>query len=188
MDVSVKTFEQLALEDGDARWELDRGVLRQKPDMSMQHNRAMFELGFQIRSQVLTDVFSVRVNGSHLALGGDSFYIPDVCVVPVELEREFEGAADRLETYALPLPFVAEVWSPSTGSYDVTTKLQRYQLRGDAEIWLVHPFEYTVRAWIRRENTGYEERQYRDGSISLIAVPDVQIDIDALFRPGRHQR
>jgi hypothetical protein len=33
---------------------------------------------------------------------------------------------------------VVEVWSRSTGAYDVETKLQGYREHGDAEI-LVHP-------------------------------------------------
>src|SRR5579884_1874539 len=161
MVVSVKTFEQVALEDGDAQWELDRGVLRRKPDMTMQHNRTMSELGFQVRAQIDPAVWSVRVNAGHISLGDDSYYVPDVSVISVELEAQFEGVSNRLETYAAALPFVAEVWSPSTGGYDVNTKLRRYQERGDAEIWLVHPFERTVRAWIRRPDGGYDERGYR---------------------------
>ncbi|MEP6871059.1 MAG: hypothetical protein ABI939_04320 [Anaerolineaceae bacterium] len=33
-----------------------------------------------------------------------------------------------------PLPFVAEVWLPSTGEYDVDEKFPQYQRRGDLEI------------------------------------------------------
>jgi Uma2 family endonuclease len=185
MVVSARTFEQLVLEDGDAQWELDRGLLRQKPGMSMAHNRTMFELGFLVRSQVDPARYGVRVDSGHLLLGDDLYYVPDVCVVPAEMEAQFEGIANRIEAYAAPLPFVAEVWSPSTGSYDVNTKVKRYQERGDAEIWLVNPFERTVRAWIRRLDGGYDETSYSSGLVPLAVVPGVTIDLDALFRAGR---
>jgi Uma2 family endonuclease len=185
MVVSVRTFEQLVVEDGDAQWELDHGLLRQKPGMSMAHNRTMFELGFQVRSQIDPARFSVRVDSGHLVLGDDLYYVPDVCVVPAELEAEFEGVTDRFEAYAAPLPFIAEVWSPSAASCDVSTKLKRYQKRGDAEVWLVNPFERTVRAWIRRPDGGYNETSYSSDSVALAAIPGVTIDLDSLFRAGR---
>jgi Uma2 family endonuclease len=46
---------------------------------------------------------------------------------------------DELELYVEPLPLVVEVWSPSTGQYDVDEKLPEYQRRGDLEIWRFHP-------------------------------------------------
>jgi Uma2 family endonuclease len=55
----------------------------------------------------------------------------------------------ELEIYDEPLPLVAEVWSPSTGGYDVLAKLPEYRRRGDTEIWLLHPYERTLTAWRR---------------------------------------
>ena len=46
-----------------------------------------------------------------------------------------------LEVYEGPLPLVVEVWSASTGNYDVESKLLEYQRRGDLEIWRLHPYE-----------------------------------------------
>jgi Uma2 family endonuclease len=55
-----------------------------------------------------------------------------------------------LEYYEQPLPLVVEVWSPSTGEYDIDSKLPEYQARGDKEIWRLHPYERTVRSWQRQ--------------------------------------
>jgi len=38
MVVTAKTFEQVALEDPDGRWELDHGCLRRKPQMTLDHD------------------------------------------------------------------------------------------------------------------------------------------------------
>jgi Uma2 family endonuclease len=184
MVISAKTFEQVALDDGDARWELDRGVLRRKPDMSMEHNRASMELGFQIRAQITRSEYGVRVNAGHLAHARDSYYIPDVCVIPAALEARLKGSGGLLKSYAEPLPFVAEVWSPSTGAYDVDTKVALYRERGDTEIWLLHPYDRTVRAWLRGSDGAYAERRYAGGRVRLSAIPGVPIDLDAVFEPS----
>ena len=79
------------------------------------------------------------------------------------------------------MPLVVEVWSPSTGDYDVMTKLQQYQFRGDAEIWLVHPYDRTLTAWRRRPDGSYSETLYREGSIEPVALPGVCIELASLF-------
>jgi Uma2 family endonuclease len=68
---------------------------------------------------------------------------------------------DVLEVYGDPLPLAAEVWSRSTGDYDVNEKLAVYKQRGDLEIWLIHPYERTLTSWsrnpvgtMRRRSTG----------------------------------
>ena len=47
------------------------------------------------------------------------------------------GTGGYLEAYADPLPLVVEVWSRSTGDYDIEVKLQEYQRRsgGDWRTW-----------------------------------------------------
>jgi Uma2 family endonuclease len=86
-----------------------------------------------------------------------------------------------LAIIADPLPLVVEVWSPSTGGYDVDAKLPIYQQRGDLEIWRIHPFERTVTAWRRQANGSYTETIYREGILAPVALPGVSITLDELF-------
>lgn len=86
-----------------------------------------------------------------------------------------------LEVYEGPLPLVVEVWSPSTGEYDVDTKLPEYQRRGDLEIWRLHPFDRTLIAWRRQPDGSYSESQYTGGTVRPVALPGVAIDLDTLF-------
>ena len=79
------------------------------------------------------------------------------------------------------MPLVVEVWSPSTGDYDVETKLQEYQRRGDLEIWRIHPYEQTLTAWRRQPDGSYTETLYRGGRVQPVALPNVTIDLDDLF-------
>jgi len=124
----------------------------------------------------------VYMNAPRLRIPSGSFYIPDITVVPRALFRQRrQRRRGRLEVYEEPMPLVVEVWSPSTGDYDVQTKLQQYQQRGDAEIWLVHPYDRTLTAWRRQPNGGYSETLYREGSIEPMALPGVRIELAALF-------
>lgn len=43
-------------------------------------------------------------------------------MIPSELLQAHRGSYE-LEVYDTPLPLVVEVWSPSTGSYDVDAKV-----------------------------------------------------------------
>lgn len=180
MSVSTKTYEQLALEEPSEKWELFHGRLRKKPPMTMEHYDMAFELAYAIRSQLDHREYHVRCDQSRVA-AGNSYVIPDVFVVPAALASRFRGARDILESYPEPLPFVAEVWSPSTGEYDVSGKLAAYQERGDAEIWLLHPFDHSLDAWRRTSDGSYQAIRHIGGSVVLAALPGVTIDLDGLF-------
>jgi Uma2 family endonuclease len=178
--MTEQTFEQLALDHPDEKWELYCGELRQKPGMSYDHNRVGYWLSVQIATQVDRRQFDVRFNAGYVRRPTESYFIPDVIVVPLELTESLRGSRG-LEFYNAPLPFVVEVWSPSTGDYDIEIKLAEYKRRGDLEIWRVHPYERTVTAWRRQPDGNYAETLYTGGTIQLAALTGVNVDLDALF-------
>jgi Uma2 family endonuclease len=180
MPVSERTFLQLALEDP-GQWELHCGNLRRKPAMTYEHNHVAFELAFRLRQQLDPRQFNVRGGMGHVRRSSESYYIPDVFVIPNELTRPLRGRRDALEAYDAPLPLIVEVWSPSTGDYDVDAKLPEYQRRGDLEIWRLHPFDRTLTAWRRQPDGTYAESQYTGGVVQPVALPNVTIDLDTLF-------
>ena len=77
---------------------------------------------------------------------------------------------------------LAEVWSPSTGEYDVDDKFPEYQRRGDLEIWRVHPYEKTIIAWRRRADGTYSETRYTSGAVPVESLPGVSVVLESLFR------
>ncbi len=180
MPVSEQTYLQLALEDPN-QWELHCGYLRRKPSMTAEHNQIAWELSFRLGQQLDRNLFTVRLGMGHVRRSPESYYIPDVFVIPVELVRPLRGLYNVLEAYDAPLPLVVEVWSPSTGDYDVDSKLPEYQRRGDLEIWRIHPFDRTLIAWRRQPDGSYAESHYAGGIVRPIALPGVAIDIDTLF-------
>jgi Uma2 family endonuclease len=138
-------------------------------------------LAVRIATQIDPQRFDVRSNAGYVRRPAESYFIPDVIVVPLELTgslREGRG----LEFYTAPLPLVVEVWPPSTGDYDIETKLAEYKRRGDLEIWRVHPYERTLTAWRRQPDGSYGETLFTGGTIELAAVPGVTVDLDALFK------
>jgi Uma2 family endonuclease len=183
MPVSEQTYEQVALEDPGGAWELVCGHLRSKPGMTFEHSDIIEALARRLMLQLDEEDYKVSVNLARLRIASGSYYVPDVCVVPRRLaQRGRQTRAGHLEVYDEPMPLVVEVWSPSTGDYDVEEKLCEYQRRGDLEIWRLHPYERTLTAWRRqRPDGGYEQTIHRAGTVQPAALPGVTIDLERLF-------
>src|SRR5579884_1240414 len=182
MAISEQTYELVALEDGDERWELVCGRLRAKPAMTAQHNEIARVLARALILQLDRAEYSVAENSARLRISTGSYYVPDLCVIPRGLvRRQQQERPTRLEVYEDPLPLVVEVWSPRTGEYDVEEKLREYQRRGDREIWRLHPHERTLVARRRRDGGTYEQITFREGQVQPIALPGVTIEIAGLF-------
>ncbi len=164
------------------RLELFRGSLREKPSMSVEHGRLSFYLAFQLGKQLDRKAYEVRVNHGRLRHERTVTYsIPDVVVIPTPLVEQARQHPSQLEIYDAPLPLVVEIWSPSTGDYDVDAKIPAYMARGDAEIWRVHPYERTLTAWRRQADGTYVSQVFRGGTVQPATLPNVTIDLAALF-------
>ena len=166
MPVTERTYQAVVLEDPEGQWELHRGRLRKKPSMSFGHNRGLSQLVAQLLRQIDTDVFDVRFNSARLRRHDETYYIPDVFVLPLDYTAHFLDRPNTLEVYDRPIPLVVEIWSPSSGDYDIDSKLPEYQRRGDQEIWRLHPFDRTLTVWRRQDDGSYTQiplhwRHYR---------------------------
>ena len=183
MPITYETFERVALEDESGHWELVCGQLRQKPPMTQEHNDAIEGLHAQLLPQLDRSSFRIRTENARLRISATATYQPDLFVLPNRYRRvRKEPGESGLETYVEPMPLVVEVWSPSTGSYDVMTKLPEYQRRGDAEIWLIHPYQRWLRSWRRQADGTYLELTFTgDAVIEPVALPGVRIALARLF-------
>jgi len=177
--ITEAEYRKLALDDGDETWELWDGVPVAKPAMSAKHNDAASLLGHLFWDQLDWDAYVVRVDAPRTRINPRNYFVPDVAVVPVIYAARLEPL--ELEVYAEPLPLVVEVWSPSTGGYDQGAKLRAYMERGDEEIWLLHPYERTLRASRRQPDGSYAETLYTGGVVPVASLPGVAIDLDALL-------
>lgn len=185
MPISEATYERVALEDPEGQWELVCGRLRSKPPMTAGHNEAARRLAVWLGRSLDEDEYSVATDNARLRISTGTYYVPDCCVIPRELvQRKMRELPSRLEVYDEPMPLVVEVWSPSTGDYDVEEKLREYQRRGDLEIWRIHPSERTLTAWRRSASGGdggYEATVYRTGSVQPATMLGVSIELVRLF-------
>jgi len=181
MLVTERTYEEIALGEPERRWELHDGELREKPGMSLGHNDVLDDLYRALSDQIDRTAFKVSGSGARLRAGDDIVYIPDLIVIPLAYRAALRDRRHRLEVHDQPMPLVVEVWSPSTGAYDIDTKIPTYRARGDAEIWRLHPFERTLTAWRKRLDGTYEETVLTTGVVEPVMLPGVRIDLDALF-------
>ncbi len=184
--ISEQQYRELVLSDDDRSWELWDGVLVEKPLMSMRHDNVAAYMGAVLIFQLDPNEFVVNVNGGKTRYTARNYYIPDVVVIPAAYQQPFEHDPGAFNAYTKPLPFVAEVWSPSTGDYDMAAKLPVYQQRGDLEIWFFHPYERTLAARRRQPDGSYREERYAGGIVPIHSLPGVTIDLDAL--PGGRKR
>ncbi len=181
MPITYETYARVALEDGDAQWELVCGRLRQKPPMTAAHNHTARLLRRQIERHLPESAYEIAET-ARLRIASGTFYIPDLVALPVALVAEALRQPHELEVYAAAMPLVVEVWSPSTGDYDVNTKIPAYQRRGDLEIWLIHPYERWLRAWRRQPDGSYSETAYTgEAVVEPAALPGVRIALARLF-------
>jgi Uma2 family endonuclease len=185
MPVSEETYLRIVEEDPDTKWELYCGELRSKPTMTWEHDRVTWRLGYRLQQQLDLERFEVRVDSGQVKRSSSQYFVPDVIVIPLDAARETFTRRGMTAVYSFPLPLVVEVWSPSTGGYDATTKLPDYQQRGDHEIWLLHPYERRLSVWQRRPDGTYAQTEYHGGRIQPASLPGVTIDLDDLFRLGQ---
>lgn len=177
MSISFETYQRVALEDLEGKWELVCGRFRRKPMVTMKHGRTARRLLMLVASQLGWRDWSV--GQTRLRISSGTCYITDLAALPMSLVSTL--ADDQFEVYDQPLPLVAEVWSPSTDGYDVDAKLSDYQIRGDREIWRVDPYGHTVSTWRRQPDGTYQEAVIRGGIVRPVALPGVSIDLDKLF-------
>lgn len=178
--MTEQEYRALALTDAGKLTELWDGEPREKPTMSVDHGWTMSKLGYALMRQVDWGTHQVRINHGRVRRAERNYFIPDVMVIPTAFVREL-GDPRSLDAYDRPLPLVVEVWSPSTGAYDVGEKLAEYQRRGDEEIWHLHPYERTLTAWRRQTDGSYVEEIHREGVVRPVALPGVAIDLAVLF-------
>jgi Uma2 family endonuclease len=184
MRVSEREYKRLALDDRQGHWEMHCGQPRRKPDMTAEHNQLMTELGFALRGQLDPSAYVIRINTGRARRLETTYYISDVMVIPAPLLHALLRRPGTLEAYTEPLPLVVEVWSPSTGEYDVDQKLPEYQRRGDAEIWRLHPYDRTLTSWQHQPDGSYLRKLHTGGTVEPVALPGVRIDLDTLFALG----
>ena len=177
--MSEEQYQQFVSAQPDGHWELHDGRLVEKPGVTFRHGQIPMLLGHFLLSQLDRDAYQV-VSELRVRRSSATVFMPDLMVVPTGYSEEIRDQP-VLAIFSDPLPLVVEVWSPSTGDYDVDAKVPVYQQRGDLEIWRIHPYERTLTAWRRQPDGSYEASIHRGGTATPVALPGVEINLDELF-------
>ena len=176
--ISEQKYRDLAVEE--SRMELWEGEPREKPLMSSAHEDIAAYLGHLLMSQLDRQAFRVSINGAKARISGNTYFIPDVTVIPTAWVVPFRDEPRHLAAHADPLPLVVEVWSRTTGAYDFERKLDSYRQRGDTEIWYSHPYERKLTVWRLQDDGSYDNAHFNGGVIPVSSLPVVVIDLDDL--------
>jgi Uma2 family endonuclease len=178
--ISEAEYQRFVLSGAGKGWELHDGRLVEKPGMTWEHMDIASQLSHLLQSQLDRSAYRVFVE-SRVRRPTATIFLPDVMVVPTSYGEPFRGRPGTLAIFSDPVPLIVEVWSSSTGDYDVDAKLPVYQQRGDLEIWRIHPYERTLTAWRRQPDGSYQETIHRGGVLTPAALPSVAIDLETLF-------
>lgn len=178
---SEQEYRELALNDPDHNWELWDGVLVEKPPMSMMHDDVAFYLGHALAGQLDRGLYRVNVNGGKTRYTARNFLIPDVVVLPAALVLPFRHDPRAFNAHSEPLPLVVEIWSRTTGDYDIEAKLPIYRQRGDLEIWYIQPYDRTLTVWSLQPDGSYAETHFTGGVVPIASLPGVSVDLDDLL-------
>src|SRR5215207_1991324 len=177
--ISKEAYQRFVLSGVEGSWKLHDGRLVEKPGRTFRHGQIPMLLGHLLLSQLDHAQFQVvaELCGRRSSA---TVFVPDLVVVPTSYSEEIRNRP-VLAIFSDPLPLVVEVWSPSTGDFDVDAKVPVYQQRGDLEIWRIHPYDRTLTSWQRQPDGSYLETIHDDGIIMPVALPGVEINLDELF-------
>ena len=168
-------FYREAGEDSD--WEyLDGRIVMHSP-ASDRHEDLFAFLMTLVRAYLDAKQLGV-VRGSRYPMRLDTQWSPEPDLLVARPGRRHLLGPRRLEG---PADLVIEIASDSDPGLDVREKLPRYREAGIEEIWLVNPFQGTVRVETKVAS-GYESRTLTAGRLASEVIPGFWIEVAWLWQ------
>lgn len=179
MAIGLKTRldydDYCAIPNDGKRYELVDGQVHVTPAPSPLHQRLVGRL-FRLLSEYFRAPAEVFVAPIDVILTPHDVVQPDLVVVANPAQVSSRGIEDA------PL-LVIEVLSPTTTTYDRTTKAQRYGALGVPHYWIVDP-EARIIECFRRHEAAYQliGSFAPDAALTHPDFPGLRIDLAALWR------
>jgi Uma2 family endonuclease len=173
--VSEEEFYRDAGEDSD--WEYLDGRLVMYSPASDRHEDLFSFLMTLVRGYVDGRRAGI-VRGSRYPMRLDSKWSPEPDLLVVRETKRHLLRANRLEGAA---DLVIEIASESDPGLDLREKLPRYREAGIDEIWLVNPFEQSLRVDTRWP-PGYTSRTLTSGRLDSIVLTGFWLEVSWLWR------
>jgi len=136
---TVDDLDTLPVRDIDGlRLELFDGWPVVSPSPSYAHQRICLRLAIQFEAYGIASGVAVAVSPGAITIPPNNEYLPDVLVIPGRpMAADWRSISNWL--------VAVEVLSPSNRDRDLSVKRSNYLKWGVPEVWLVDPFEPTVR-------------------------------------------
>ena len=167
-------FYREAGEDSD--WEyLDGRIVMHSP--ASDRHEDLFRFLLTLVSAYLDERGGGIVRGSRYPMRLDPRWSPEPDLLVVRSAKRHLMQKTRLEG---PADLVIEIASDSDPGLDMREKLPRYREAGIEEIWLVNPFEGTLRAETKTP-AGYETRTIVEGRQASVVIPGFWIEASWLW-------
>ena len=180
---SLEEFWALPEPEGRSHYDLIGGQLFMVPPPDPPHGSVDFRLAdslFQfVRSHKIEGEVHHPREGIYTDLVTATYVEPDMMYVSNSLRNRMgnkRGSAD----------IVFEYLSPSTATYDRTTKADTYLALGVRELWLVDPVTVTIEvryATVREGRPEWETWRFSKGDLAESRVlPGWRVSVDELFK------
>lgn len=174
--LTVDDYERMTA-DTDTRYELIDGVLIEMPAPTVVHQRMLRRyfrlLDDHVEERQLGEIFFAPVD---VELSPYDVVQPDLVFVStaksgIVTDKRIAGTPD----------LVVEASSPSSIVRDQIRKHRLYRDFGVAEYWFIDIPERTHTTWVLTKGQYEELSANADGRARSIVLPDLQIDVTALF-------
>jgi Uma2 family endonuclease len=163
-------------EDNSALYELEEGHLVVSPRATIAHTKVIQRLCTQLDAQLPADWMASAETEVDLCLSVPVVRIPDVVIVPADLED-----TGRLVT-AADVALAVEVISPGSVRTDTKVKPLEYADAGIPSMWLIDPNQPVTATVLTLVDGEYEESQRVEGSFTVAEPFPLSIDLDKLRR------
>ena len=130
--MSEETYRQFALGDPQGQWELYRGQLREKPGMSVEHGGVTDNLLAFLYGQLDRNEYRIRTTHARLRRSADTYYIPDIVVIPTPVVQALLDQPGSLDAYPSRYPWSSKFGRPRQ---DGMTSMRSCRTISSAAIW-----------------------------------------------------
>ena len=169
--------EYLALGETQIRHELIDGVVVMSPSPTVQHQRIIMEIAYQVASFLndnpIGDVFPELDINLRSGLDREIVYRPDIVFVSKE-------RADIIQKHVMAAPdLLVEVISPDSRQYDSVTKKNDYEAAGVREYWLIDPLKSKMTFFIRQGDK-FVESTPQSNTFAGTAIPSFSLNLNRI--------
>lgn len=148
------------------RYELIDGTLYSMSSPTGEHQEIVGEVYFQLRDYLKNKQCKVYLSPFDVKINKKDIVQPDLFILCDR--RELQGTDNKyLEG---PPDLVIEVWSESTGRYDLMGKRRKYQSAGVREYWVIMDVGF-VYVYLPDDNGIYYETMYYSRNGKEIEIP-----------------